>query len=96
MRGGREKYDRGVAVSLHAEEGVGVERKCKVERACAAFVHEIVSEEVEIPVKKSCALHSPENFDAWDEGGFRAEYPNFRYAREGVWCVHARSQVTFC
>ena len=47
MRGGREKYDRGAAVSLHAEEGVGVERKCKVERACAAFVHdEIVSEEV--------------------------------------------------
>ena len=35
MRGGREKYDRGVAVSLHAEEGVGGERECTVERACA-------------------------------------------------------------
>jgi hypothetical protein len=95
MRGGREKYDRGVAVSLHAEEGVEVARECKVERACAALCTRSSQRRVEIPGKKVSRALRPDFFDAWDARGFRAEYPNFRYAREGVWCVCARSQVTF-
>jgi hypothetical protein len=46
-RGGRERYDRDVAVSLHAEEGVVGESEGKVGSECASgVVHEIVSEEV--------------------------------------------------
>ena len=90
-----EVFDDHHGAIAQIQAGVEVARECKVERACAALCTRSSQRRVEIPGKKVSRALRPDFFDAWDARGFRADYPNFRYAREGLWCVYASRKLPF-